>query len=866
MNLSRSDSGSILPSAKVGPFGENTGEKALTTLVKRLTDNYFDVSFDYGKPDIDLEEEYRRVFPSASRDFQVDRRCRNIIVVGAGASFAAFGGVRFPLAKDAIKRLKKYLGVRGLMDALHYSDAGATPSEDRLSEEEERVRLLTGVTSPRDDFESQLAIYSKFFTPRQVRAAIQRIYLQRYYPHLVFETIAHLLKHRFVDAVISYNFDELLDQAIEEELGGSEYRVVISDGDTADLSHFVVDEQLKVPLYIKPHGTASHKSSLRFTKDDYVGMPRDLQAFTRKILHGDTREDPNAQRERFHVNLICIGFAFSSIELLHSLRKHPGLSVFHVNVYSAMDNIKQQVDIHLKDVKADHFYLAILPPEKAEVEPPAELVWPSMEGLFRTIFERIEGRFDKLYRPRPLDRHHFIHTLLFRPRRPSDPFNGSESEDAARNWPYGAGIRVPVEDKHYHYARLCVEIAIALAKGNGRIDLTGAMLDRVGTYYKHWRACETGEGRPLRDVCTNTFRLAERYGFSRSIYALRPSDLLAAEGRTFADRATNFILDRLMAALGAIDDALLKDQLASFKAGQRREEVQGYLRALLSSDANDVAPTFDLCSLVLVTEPRHTVARIDPRRNVLHTSLSMTSRFQEMVRADHWHLLLAISEQGKVLDKLVDALDASGGSSAESRAGPEFLRIRRRASVIVADDPENDEMEMRLRKHEGLLLPNAAYRLPFWAHDNHMVIALRMEFDPSRQSSIRWTPLRAIAYTKMGLSPKVNPIIVEQTEDLMRLLTMYFGYVMKAELYWSGRDHRSGTPNESVVKTKSDGSGLNHPFGVPDVSVETVRPLMERLLNEWWNEMVNTSTILMPRTLTVGEFSLPSPGAELPPG
>ncbi|HEX2207151.1 MAG TPA: SIR2 family protein [Longimicrobium sp.] len=848
MNQPSFDATPASPASDAGPFGDNTGERALEALVRRLTDNYFDVSFDYGKPDSELQEEYRRVFPSATRDFQSDRRCRNIILVGAGASFAAFGRERFPLAQDAIKRLKKYLGVRGLMDALRYSDGGAKPGEDRLTEEEERVKLLTGIASPKHDFESQLAIYSKFFTPRQVRAAIQKIYLQRYYPHLVFETISHLLKHRFVDAVISYNFDELLDQAIEEELGGSEYRVVISDGDTADLSRFVVDEQLKVPLYIKPHGTASHKSSLRFTKDDYVGMPRDLQVFTRKILHGDTREDPDTQRERFHVNLICIGFAFSSVELLHSLRKHRGLSVFHINTHCAMDDIERQINTQLKEVKAEHFFLAIQPPDAKQIKQPPERVWQSLEELFRELPRRIAGRFDELYRPRSLDRHHFIHALLFRLRQPGEFLSevGASEEDPARSWPYGSGIRVPVEDKHYHYARLCVEIAIALAKGNGRIDLTGAMLDRVGTYYKQWRDCETGEGRPLRDVCTTTFGLTERYGFSRTIYALRPSDLLTADGDTFADRAANFILDHLMAALNSIDDALLADHLRNFEAGLRRSELQGHLRALLDSDAHDVAPTFDLCSLVLVTEPRHASARIDPRRNVLNTSLSLTSRFQEMVRTDHWHLLLAISEQGKILDKLAKSLAAAGGNAAEREAGSEPLQIRKRISVIVADDPENEQLQKRLREHTetGLLLPDAKYRLPFWAHNNHMVIAMRMEFDRGSQTPVRWTPVRAIAYKKLALSPKVNPILVEQREDLDRLVTMYFGYVAKALQYGSGADHR---------------------LGVPDVDVEAVAPLQERLLDEWWHTMVNGSKILPARQLIVGDFSLPGHGADLSP-
>ena len=41
----------------------------------------------------------------------------------------------------------------------------------------------------------------------------------RYYPGLAYEILAHLMKHGFIDAIINFNFDEVLDQAIEDELG-----------------------------------------------------------------------------------------------------------------------------------------------------------------------------------------------------------------------------------------------------------------------------------------------------------------------------------------------------------------------------------------------------------------------------------------------------------------------------------------------------------------------------------------------------------------------------------------------------------------------------------------------------------------------
>ncbi len=816
--------------AESRPMVEGTGARAMEELVKRLTDNYFDVSFDYGKPDAELEEEYQRVFGS-TREFQTNRRCRNIVVVGAGASYAAFGGSQFPLAKDAITRIKKYLGVRGLIDALRYSEGRAGQGTDRITEEEERIELLTRVDFPRHDFESQLAIYSKFYAPRQVRAAIKNIYDHRYHPHLIFETIAHLLKHRFVDAVINYNFDELLDQAIEEELAGGEYRQILSDGDTDDLARFVVDEQLKVPLYIKPHGTARHKSSLRFTKDDYLGIPNDLQEFTRKILHGDTCEDPDSQREHFHVNLICVGFAFGSIELVHALRKHRGLTVFHVNTLRAMRGLVDQVNLIKSPVK--QFCLGIRTSPDEEKEPG----WPSMEAVFDELQKRITGRgepgrFRAPYAPRSLDRHLIVHRLLFRAGCPELDSDGVAT--APGDWPDGSGVRLPVKDKHYHFARLCVEIAISLAKGNGKIDLTGAMQDRVGIYYKLWRDCDTGEGRPLRDVCSAEFGLTENYGFSRTIYGLPYEKLSGRPGEGITARAAGFITRSLFDSLKRIDDDPFRDHVAEV---ERTGEVHDLLRNLIRSDAHDIAPTFDMRSLVLITEPRHARAGADVRRAVLHTSLSMISRFQEMVSADHWHLLLAISENGKVVEKLLKALTAArreqrmrtalapGRPAAGSTPSP---LVRKRMSLIVADHKENPQIDRRLARFKkwGLILRDADYRLPFWAHNNHMVVAMRMDFDPGTGLPVRWTPVRGIAYSKPALSGKVNPILVEQQEDLERLVTMYFGYVAKAMAYSPAR--------------ASDGQAL----GVPNVDLDDVQSLRDQLLQTWWNTIAADAGLL----------------------
>ncbi|MBK6976711.1 MAG: hypothetical protein IPH28_06005 [Cytophagaceae bacterium] len=98
---------------------------------------------------------------------------------------------------------------------------------------------------------------------------------QRTYPSVFYEILAHIFKNRFVDAVINFNFDESFDQAVLEEISTGELKKIVSDGDCVPYVDLVEEHNLKLPLYIKPHGTFSEKSSLRFTKEHYIDIPQE---------------------------------------------------------------------------------------------------------------------------------------------------------------------------------------------------------------------------------------------------------------------------------------------------------------------------------------------------------------------------------------------------------------------------------------------------------------------------------------------------------------------------------------------------------------------------------------------------------------
>lgn len=798
------------------------GRRAMEFLAGQLANNYFDVTFGYPPKPETLEREYAKVFGGAIRDFNAEPRARNVLLVGAGVSYAAFGGELFPLALDAISRMHDMLGVPALQKALGEFDRAAHKEKDlrnRFEEEEHIFETVYNVPNPRSDFETQLAILSKFFTPRQIRGALHEIYNLRYFPHISFEILAHLLKHRYVDAVINYNFDEVLDQAIKEEVRGGDSRYVISDGNAQNLEELVVNDSLKVPLYIKPHGTIGHKSTLRFTKDEYVEMPTDLRSFTKKILLGHTRENPDEQPDKFYVNLISIGFAFTSVELIELLREHPRLRVFHINLGD--DRNAADLFAQVSRIGNVEQYLIGINPTRDEGEPgkPRES-WPTIADALRDLFQQTYDRFEIPYKPRHISRHEIVHRVLFsggeRPRS-----TGARIRPA---WPAGAGGRIPEDERDYHLARLCVELAIELAKRNGRIDLSTLVRDRVGIYFRNWRDKDRRRVGSLRSICRDYFKLKDDQGFGGDIFTipvmpgattldapLRKALAAWDAAARFMDGTHEFgyrIWLLLRDALLKIDDTALKTHVHAIDRESFGMEVVLLLARLVHSDVQELAPRFSPDAQLLLNKHSPEV--------VLHTQLGMSARFVSMLEDPEWDLLLSISELGKVLKNVP--------LRAWSVDGPDGQRFRK-ASIIVSDSYNKQILETRLgRYRENGWIIGQDYRLPYWAHNHHMIITLKM-------ARGTFEPLAAISYRVPGLENRVNPVYIEDRDDLEMLVQIYFGHLVKAESYMKlDRDERALSEVFPVVHTAERG-------GVSDVEREQARKARTELLARWWHAM-----------------------------
>jgi ribosomal protein S18 acetylase RimI-like enzyme len=122
-------------------------------------------------------------------------------------------------------------------------------------------------------------------------------------PLPAYELLAHMVKHGLIDHIISFNFDEFLDESLLNELGPA-HRRIISERDT------LVSETLpqSVSCLIKPHGTISSSRSLRFTRDDVATFPDELATYLQDNILPSSAT-PTSDGRSIAATLLIIGFS-----------------------------------------------------------------------------------------------------------------------------------------------------------------------------------------------------------------------------------------------------------------------------------------------------------------------------------------------------------------------------------------------------------------------------------------------------------------------------------------------------------------------------------------------------------------------------
>ncbi len=139
-------------------------------------------------------------------------------------------------------------------------------------------------------------------------------------PPLTYALLAHLMKYNFIHSIISLNFDELLERALDDSLGISGYKIVSSRSAFGTIRDFKLYNDTRV-LY-KPHGTISAPMTLRATWDRVNRLDDEKIEVLSEVLKN-------------HSVWIFIGYKFGDLDIapifLYSALNKTEVSIWFVN-------------------------------------------------------------------------------------------------------------------------------------------------------------------------------------------------------------------------------------------------------------------------------------------------------------------------------------------------------------------------------------------------------------------------------------------------------------------------------------------------------------------------------------------------------
>jgi hypothetical protein len=457
----------------------------LEEFAKSLVINYYNVSLKETKgtplPNIDaLSQIFEPNSKLAKNPFTF---CRNILIIGSGAaknelSFLSTGD-------EAIKKIEENLKLGEILTAAK----GKLKNRYRRLASHYKKTLFSSYTEIKDvqaqlGFEGRLSMLLNFYEKQDVLDEIKRIIDFQYLYCRFYFIIAQFFKNRLIDVIINFNFDELLDNAIDEEM--SNYHKIVHDSDCKSISELIDNNRIRIPIYIKPHGTISSKTSLLFTKEQYIDMSEDMKNLLNDIFIGKVATDDDDSRIE-NINIIVAGFAMESIELNNILFSlHQGNLMKEINIYLFLpdpdvtaENLTKLFENWKKDNNILNSKSTYKTPQykPVPVEIGQSLDEPNtLTDYFIKIYDRIRDKFNMPFKPVelklgrvfsllfPIEEMHKIGIELIDPDSPGEQY------------------------KNYLKNRFIFHLLCEVVKWKGKIAINVVISERPGRYFQQYKA------------------------------------------------------------------------------------------------------------------------------------------------------------------------------------------------------------------------------------------------------------------------------------------------------------------------------------------------------------------------------------------
>lgn len=679
-------------------------------------------------------------------------RHRTILIIGAGASKNA--NKNLYSATEAAKKIFNGLNKKFKLNS---------KKNNKTILEKELEFLGSVYQLNEEEFETKLLACSRF-DKEFVLKKLEHLYGYKHIISEAYEIIGHLFKHRFIDVIINFNFDEILDNVIEEEMTGSDYWRIFSDGDCPEkYSDFLVSERLRLPIYIKPHGTISHPSSLKFNKEHYYNLPSKILNTITDILEANVSEK-NAPC--LPLNFIIAGFGMQSFEFNKTLEKallnrskknrdsKQSFYIFDTALEESYYEKCRSMSHPINQYKKDTVYFNLCPDENH-----------TLNTIFREIWKKIENNF-KLDTVRGIERHLLISNLFQRINKPALRWSDSKSSTIQ-------------EILKYLRSRIYTEVAILIVKSDGIINITQIKESRAGKYFTLLlKFVKDNRNKVNSELCENDiFQFVEYFdfnyykGFVKDTFI---SNRIVDEMKKHNDVRFQYVSKLLVEKLNDIDFV------------SSTESVEESFRILRQAKPLEIASNFK--------EYKISKFKSVEDEQYLFTDLRMTHKRRYFFSDEglkEWNVVLGISETPWLLQKkhYADAIKSN----------------RKIVGLVLS------KIEKSIDKYSGISLladfikpkkETEIRRLPWWLHNQHLTLFLKCCTEEN--TAIVENFVGGIYYQRRMMSKKVNPIFLSSQQDGEELMDIFINYWARAKYYNEADETNKNFLNEKDFK-KSKG-------------------------------------------------------------
>lgn len=198
---------------------------SIGSLARKLAMNYYNVSIASKNPELKKKSTKRDHFaPDTDIIFNDKiphdkwRFERNILILGAGASYDSFDFVG--AGEKIIKEINQFLKIEERYTDKtnkHFNEKTrelASIYLKKVYDSDTNWKIIESELG----FEGGLTLLLNFYPKHAILNEFKKHLGYKYLPSYLYEIISHMFKHRFFDAIINFNFDEILDNALEDEM------------------------------------------------------------------------------------------------------------------------------------------------------------------------------------------------------------------------------------------------------------------------------------------------------------------------------------------------------------------------------------------------------------------------------------------------------------------------------------------------------------------------------------------------------------------------------------------------------------------------------------------------------------------------